>query len=212
MKGWLSVLDLIQVFNFYLALAFAVSTCLRFHQYRSILALVWAVPGRWPRLFNLVKEHVTIFLTWTTILPSALALGLSLVHMLACRLIWPQASLTPVDVYRHWHVVPLLAVLGSVMLAVDWYCTFRVGEVDRELMQKYFDQAEYWLHSWTAPVVRVFTLGYINPRHMVALEVRKALIEASRLINSTLWWVSVQVGLRIAFGLSLWLTYAFARR
>jgi hypothetical protein len=56
--------------------------------------------------------------------------------------------------------------------------------------------------------VKVFTFGYINPRQMVAVEVRKALVEASRLLNSTLWWVSAQVGLRIVFGLSLWLTYA----
>jgi hypothetical protein len=43
---------------------------------------------------------------------------------------------------------------------------------------------------------------------MVAVEVRKALIEASKLINSTFWWVSIQTGLRVAFGLALWLTYA----
>src|SRR5262249_11865309 len=81
-------------------------------------------------------------------------------------------------------------------------------DIDRALMQKYFDQVEYWLRSWTAPVVRIFTLGYINPRKMLAVEVRKALLEASTLINSTFWWVSLQTGLRVAFGLVLWLTYA----
>ena len=96
------------------------------------------------------------------------------------------------------------------MLAVDLYGTFRVGQVDRSLLERSFDQAEYWLRSWVAPVVHVFTLGYINPRRMVAVEVRKALLEASRLLNTTLWWVSGQVGLRIAFGLALWLTYAFS--
>ena len=40
------------------------------------------------------------------------------------------------------------------------------------MLEKYFDQAEYWLRPWTAPVVRVFTFGYINPRQMVATEVR----------------------------------------
>ena len=39
-------------------------------------------------------------------------------------------------------------------------------------------------------------------------EVRKALIEASKLLNATLWWVSIQVGLRIAYGLALWLSFA----
>ncbi len=43
---------------------------------------------------------------------------------------------------------------------------------------------------------------------MVAVEVRAALVSASRLINYTLWWVSIQTGLRMAYGLSLWGTWA----
>ena len=70
--------------------------------------------------------------------------------------------------------------------------------------------AEFWLRSRTATVVRVFTLGYVNPRHLVAIEVQKALVEASRLLNTTLWWMAVQTTLRLLFGLSLWLTYAFS--
>jgi hypothetical protein len=187
-----------------------VSSYLRISQYRAILALVRAVPGRWPRLFELVKQHGMIFLTWPTVLPAVLACLLSIVHMLACRLIWPQANLTLAGLVTHGAALVVVATLGIGMFAVDWYATFTVGEVDRAQMEKYFDQAEYWLRSWTAPVVRVFTLGYINPRQMVAVEVGKALLEASRLINSTLWWVSGQVGLRVAFGLALWLTYALA--
>ena len=73
---------------------------------------------------------------------------------------------------------------------------------------RYFDEAEYWLRSWTAPVVHFFTFGRINPRQMVRVEVSKALVEASRLINVNLWWITAQTGLRIAYGLSLWLTWA----
>jgi hypothetical protein len=32
----------------------------------------------------------------------------------------------------------------------------------------------------------------------------------SSTLNSTFWWVSAQTGLRIAYGLSLWLTFALA--
>ena len=137
-----------------------------------------------------------------------LALALLLLNLLASRLIWYDANLRVRDLLDHWTTLPLLAVLGAAMVGVDLYGIFWVGKVDQELMQQYFDQAEYWLQSWTAPVVRVFTLGYINPRQMVAVEVRKALVEASRLINTTLWWVSIQVFLRMSFGLSLWLSYA----
>ena len=45
---------------------------------------------------------------------------------------------------------------------------------------------------------------------MVASEVEKALVQASRLLNNTLWWVIAQTSMRIAFGLSLWLTWAWS--
>jgi hypothetical protein len=203
-------LNLIRFFEFYLALAFVASTAMRLRQYEAVVRLVRAVPQRWPRLLKLVREHHSIFLTWATVLPAVLALALCLLHTLACRLIWPHAELTVQGLSELRFAVPIILLLGIAMLAVDLYGTFRVGQVDRNLLERSFDQAEYWLRSWVAPVVHVFTLGYINPRRMVAVEVRKALLEASRLLNSTLWWVSGQVGLRIAFGLALWLTYAFS--
>ena len=197
-------------FEFYLALAFVASTAMRLRQYEAVVRLVRGVPERWPRLLKLVKEHHGIFLTWATILPAAVALALLLLHTVACRLVWPHAVLTVRSLSEIRLAVPFVALLASAMLAVDLYGTFKVGQVDRRLLERYFDQAEYWLGSWVAPVVNVFTFGYINPRRMVAVEVQKALVEVRRLLNATLWWVSGQVGLRIAFGLCLWLIYAFS--
>jgi hypothetical protein len=208
---WIWELNLIHFFNFYLGMAFLASTYMRVTQYRAIVSLVRSVPGRWPRLFQLVTRHGRVFLTWSTILPAVLAFALFAINMLASRLVWPQVDLTIAGLLEHAAALPIVVLLGLVMLGVDGYATFRVGEVDRQMMQQYFDQAEYWLRSWTAPVVRIFTLGYINPRQMVAVEVSKALLEASKLFNSTLWWVSVQISLRVAFGLSLWLTYAWTQ-
>src|SRR5947209_5143006 len=102
----------------------------------------------------------------------------------------------------------VMLIFGAAMLGIYLYATFSVGKLDRALLEKYFDQAEYWLRSWVAPVIHFFTLGYVNPRKMVAVEVRNALEQTSRLLNSTLWWVTAQVSFRIAFGLSLWLTWA----
>jgi hypothetical protein len=99
---------------------------------------------------------------------------------------------------------------GLAMVGFDVFTLFQVGEIDQASMEKYFDQAEYWLRSWTAPVVRVLSLGYINPRRLVGAEVRKALEQASQMLNVTMWWTSAQTGLRILYGLSLWLTYALA--
>ena len=94
------------------------------------------------------------------------------------------------------------------MIAFDVYSLIRVGDIPRAQMEKNFDQAEYWLGSNTAHVVHVVTLGFVNPRKMVAEEVRKSLLDASNLLNTTLWWVNTQMALRISFGLSLWLTWA----
>jgi hypothetical protein len=209
-------LNLIRLFDFYLALMFLISTVLRVRQYRAILALISNVPGRWPRLFDLVKQHRAIFLTGSTLAPAALALVLLAIQMFASRRVWPEAGEPPYGLtlgrlLEQSVATFIVAGCTLTMLAVDLYATFAVGELDHRELAKYFDQAEYWLNGWRAPVVRVFTLGYINPRQMVHSEVRSALISASQILNSTLWWVSLQTGLRIVSGLSLWLTYAWTR-
>jgi hypothetical protein len=204
-------LNLIHLFDFYLMLAFLAGTVRRFERYQSIGRLVLAGPGRWPRLLRLIKQHRMIFLTWATVVPGLLALGLSVAQLLASRWVWPQADLTMGQLAHHWLALVVVVPLGLAMVGVDVWGIAVVGTFDRALMEKYFDQAEYWLRSRTAHVVRVFTFGVVNPRKMVSVEVRKALIDASRMLNTTLWWVTLQVGLRVAFGLSLWLTWAITR-
>lgn len=210
--AWLWDLNLIRFFDFYLALAFLLSTALRVRQYRAVLGLVGALPGRWPRLFHLVKQHRSIFLTWANVLPVVVALTLCVVHTFACRVVWPHANLTLGELAQNPAAMTGVALLGLVMLGVDAYGIWNVGELDRGEMEQYFDQAEYWLRSWTAPVVRFFTLGYVNPRKMVAVEVQTALLSTAQMLSSTMWWVSVQTGLRIAYGLTLWLTFAVTSR
>jgi hypothetical protein len=205
-------INLIHFFDFYLMLVFILGTLRRLGQYWHTAGLVLKGPGRWPLLFKLVKEHRTVLLTWGTVLPGLLALTLSVVQLLASRMVWPHADLTVGELSRHWLAVVAVGLVGAAMMGMDLYGILVVGELDRAEMEKYFDQAEYWLRSRTAHVVRVFTLGFINPRLMVAEEVKKALTEASRTLSSTLWWVTVQLGLRVAFGLSIWLTWGATHR
>jgi hypothetical protein len=210
---WLYDLRLIKLFSFYLAFLFCISTVLRVRQYYAVLSLVRNFPGRWPNLLKLVRRYGNIFVTWGTVQPLLLMLILLLANSLAGWFIWPQAHhFTLADLLANWLAVPLVGLLGIAMLAFDAYGAWNVGEIDRAETEKYFDQAEYWLRSWRAPVVRFVTLGYINPRQMVDKEVRTALESTSQMLNSTLWWVSIQTGLRIAFGLSLWTTYALHDR
>lgn len=201
-------LNLIRLFDLYLALMFLISLYRRFEQYRAVGGLVLRVPGRWPRLFELVRQHGGIFLTWTTFLPAFLALLLLLVQAVASRSVWPAAQITPAGLAERWLALPFVLLSGAAMLGVDLYGIVVVNTVDPGEMTKYFDEAEYWLRSWTAPVVHFFTLGKIDPRQMVRVEVHKALVEASRLVNVNLWWIAAQTGLRVVYGLSLWLTWA----
>jgi hypothetical protein len=211
--AWLWNLNLIHFLDFYFMFTFFASTFRRYEQYQNIVKLVWGGPRRWPLLLNLMREHRTIFMTWATVAPAVLALALSIVQLIASRGLWPEAGeppsgLTVGNLLGHWAALFVVVPLGLGMLAVDIKGLIVIGRVDRQEMEKYFDQAEYWLRSRTAHVVRVATLGFINPRRMVAEEVRKALIAAIALLNTTLWWVNLQVSLRFAFGLSLWLTWA----
>lgn len=71
------------------------SVGLRVRQYRAMLGIVGAVPGRWPRLFDLIKQHKQLFITWSTLAPLLLALSLMAVQMLASRFLFPDASMPP---------------------------------------------------------------------------------------------------------------------
>jgi hypothetical protein len=206
--NWFASVNLIHLFDFYLAAMFVVGAYRRIAQYQAFAGLALGMPGRWPHLFQLVKQFRTIFMTWNTVLPSMLALVIWGMQMLASRLIWHSAVLTGADLFSHWRAWPVLLPLGAAMLAVDFFFIVVVGEIDRVGIEKNFDTAEHWLSSWHAPAVRMLSFGYVNPRRMVHEEVRTALVAASDLLNRSLYWTCVQMGLRVLFGLGLWLTWA----
>src|SRR5262249_22300835 len=157
---------------------------------------------------QVMKQHRAVFFTWSTVRPALLALALSVVHMIATRLIWPTANLTLTDLTHEWFYLPVLLLTLIPMLGLDFYFLIRVSRIDRKETEEYLDKAEHWLTSWKAPVVRFVTLGFVDPRRMVSQEVRKALEEVSSLINSSLYWMSLQLGLRVLFGLTLWGAWA----
>jgi hypothetical protein len=210
--SWLPDLHLFRSFELYLSLLFVLSTLLRIRQYRVAVGLVRDFSGRWPRLFQVVKQHGAIFLTRGTIFPLAVSLALLLLQFLARRLVWPEAdAFTVARLPEVWPAIPVILLTGVAMAAFDAWATWRVGEIDRGQMEKYFDQAEFWLRSPASRIVRIVTFGFVDPRKMVAVEVQSALVSASKLLNANLWWVSLQAGLRIAFGVSLWASYLIWR-
>jgi hypothetical protein len=207
--SWFVSLHVMRLFYLYLILVFLITTYIRLRDYVKVLDLVRRVPGRWPRLFQLVKEHWNIFLTWQSFIPMLSSGGLVLGHTILTHFVWPSADeyLTVARLFENWSTLLLVLPCAIAMVAFDIYGAATAAPIDTKLSSKYFDQAEFWLRSWTAPVVHVFTLGYINPRQIVAVEVRNALESASQMLNSTLWWMAWQAGVRILCGASLWLAY-----
>jgi hypothetical protein len=210
--SWFLEIHLIRLFNFYLTFFFIVTTILNIRDYRHMVELAQSLPGRWPRLFELLKHHSHIFLTWRLATPFLTSLGLLVVQLLVTRVIAPAADhqLTVHYLLPIWPVLPFLIATATVMIVIDVYASWPTTPFERPAIEKHFDQAEFWLKAWTAPVVRVMSLGYINPRQLVTAEVRTALLDASNLLTRTLWWTAWQATARIVFGLSLWLTYALA--
>ena len=201
-------LNLIHLFTFYLAAAFTLSTGRRLRQYHDVAQLALAAPNRWPRVMQQIRGHWIMFLTWATLRPAAVALGLLLVQMVCSRLIWPTANLTLRDLLTEWWMTPPVLLTLAAMLAVDVYFIVRVGAIDRRETELYLDEAEHWLTSWKGPMIQLVTFGYINPRQMVYVEVRKAIEEGRGLLHRTLWWMSAQAGLRTLYGLTLWVAWA----
>jgi hypothetical protein len=206
-------LNLIHFLDFYFALMFFAGLWRRFGQYQNVARLALSMPGRWPNLMKLVSQYHTLFWTWSMVLPTILALVLWVVQVLMSRLVFqdagtPEDGLSVTRLLEHWPALFVVAPLGIAMFGFDLYSLYLVGRIDRDQLEKYFDQAEYWLKSRTADVVRVVTFGRINPRKMVAVEVEKALVAVADMLNFTLWWVIVQTGLRFAFAVSVWLTWA----
>lgn len=200
-------LNLIRVFDFYLALMFLVSLVRRWEVYWDAVRLVVAVRGRWPRLVRRLGEHGSLLLNAAFIRPVLMALLLMAVQLVCSRAIWSHAVLTGPDLWAGWWRLPAVVLALLPMLAVDAYFVICVGRFDRAETAKYLDQAETWL-GWRGPLVRAATLGMIDPHRMVDAEVKKSLAEIGTTVRSSLWWVSAQVALRVLFGLTLWTIWA----
>jgi hypothetical protein len=200
-------LNLIRIFDFYVTLMFVISLIRRWSVYVNAIRILIAVRGRWPKLIQRLSEHSSLILNWSFFRPAFLALGLTTTQLIVSRIIFPQAVLTGEQLQVEWWWIPIILVPLVPMVAVDVYFVIRVGKFDHDETVKYFDQAEGWL-GWKGPLVRVLTLGMVNPQKMVDEEVKKNLTEYQSTLQASLWWVSVQIGLRLAFGLTLWGVWA----
>ncbi len=205
-------LNLIDAFNYYLALTFIVGTVLRARNYRAMVGLVYRSVDRWPKLRALALTHRAIFLRWPTVLPVLATLALTLGNAWASHFVWSDARVTATDLWTHPAGLAAVVVAGGLMGFLDFGAVFVFGRFDRAAVEAVLDRAEHWLGSWQAPAVRVLTFGLVHPRRIVDEQVRQALVDGSLAVNGQLWATSVQILARVAFGLALWVTWAAALR
>jgi len=69
-------LNLIRVFDFYLALMFVISLVRRWEVYWDAVRILVAVRGRWPRLLQRLGEHHSLLLNVAFFRPAVLGRGL----------------------------------------------------------------------------------------------------------------------------------------
>ena len=200
--------NLINFYSFYLASMFVLSLMRRWSVYYDTIAILIAVRGRWPKLVERMAAYRKEILNWDTARPVVLALALMIFQMIASRLIWPQARITAMDLIDPlWQLVPFVLALLP-MLAVDVYFLISVGRFDRAETMKYLDQAERWSGTWKARAIRAITFGRIDPDRQVEEGVREGMAQLGKTVSWAMWWVSVQMGLRLFFGLTIWLLWA----
>lgn len=195
-------INLIRVFDFYVTVMFLISLLRRWDVYLDAIKLLIGVRGRWPKLMGRLREHQSLLLNWSFFRPAILALALTVLQLVVSRVIYPQATITFAMLDAWWWYAAIFVTMVP-MVAVDLYFIIRVGRFDRDAAEKQLDDAEGWLGG-KGRLVRIFTFGIVNPSKMVDTELKKGLETARASLNRSLWWVSLQIALRMSFGLTLW--------
>jgi hypothetical protein len=200
-------LNLIRVFEFYLALMLVLGLSRRYPVYWDMLRLMIAVRGRWPKLLQRMAQHHGLLVKTEVIRPLVIMLALMLTQFLVSRLLFPEATVTWGDVSSVWWRLALLCLGCLPMFGVDGYFLLFVGQFDRHGTEKSLDQAERWLTGWKASAVSLATLGYVNPKRMVDEELQKGLVQLRETVSWTARWVSIQIACRMACGFTIWILW-----
>jgi hypothetical protein len=195
----------------YLILTFVLSVLIRFRQYQSNVRFAWQFPQQWPSVLEVIKQHSTIFLTWTTLLPVAITLGILLMHTLCYRVIWAEAAVSPAGLQSHGVVLACLIPISLWMVCLDLATLFRASQLDFAEIEKNLSKGEFALNSRAMSALRFATLGLFDPRKYVENRVADSLHGVRLALLAQLRRWSFHTAVRIAFGFLLWFGYARIR-
>jgi hypothetical protein len=202
--------NLIRLFDFYLALMFAIGLWRRRKIYINSVRLVFSTLGKRKKLLGRLNVHKNVLLNRDVVLPFLLVAGLTVLQWVCSRMVWPHALLTVHEVCTSWRWI-VVVILFIPMVCVDVYFLVRVGRFDHGETEKYLDYAESWLGR-KGVVVSVLTLGFLRPKKIVDKEMVKSLEALGKTASWAMWWTCVQSTLRVSFGLAIWFMWAFGPR
>lgn len=200
-------LNLIALFDFYLAAMFVLSLYRRRSVYLDALRIAFSTLGKRKKLLGVVAEHKRSLISGDVLRPMFVAFAVMLIQFMLSKLVFPQAKLRVSEIEDPWWQAALIVTAFVPMFTVDVYFLIRVGRFSHGATADYLDYAERWLGK-RGSAVRVITLGIVNPRKIVGVRVRDNLKELGATVSWSMWWVTVQVVLRTAFGLAIWLLWA----
>ena len=206
----LQTTNLIRLFDFYLALMFAIGLWRRRKIYIDSIRLGLSTIGKRKRLLDRLNTHKKVLLNRDVVLPFLLVASLTVLQWVCSRMVWPHALLTVHEVFTSWRWI-VVVLLFIPMVCVDVYFLIRVAQIDHGETEKYLDYAESWLGR-KGVVVSVLTLGFLRPKKIVDNEMIKGLEALGKSARWALWWTSVQSTLRVSFGLAIWFMWAFGPR
>ncbi|MCA9068459.1 MAG: hypothetical protein KDA84_06030 [Planctomycetaceae bacterium] len=192
----------------YLFLTFLLSFLIRFRQYQSNVQFAWQFPQQWPSVLEVIKEHRSIFLRWTTILPVAITLGILLAHTICYRLVWSEAKVSPSDLSDDTVVLVFLLPVSLWMIFLDLKTLFTASQLDFAEIEKNLTKGEFALNSRAMTAVRFASLGLFNPRKYVENRVADSLHGVRLALIAQLRRWSFHTAVRITFGFLLWFGYA----
>jgi hypothetical protein len=204
----LSAINLMASYERYLVLTFVLSLMLRFRQYHTNVRFAWAFPQHWPNVLEIIKKHSSIFVTWTTVLPVAITLGILLAHTICYRLIWSEAVVTPGGLRQHLLVLAFLLPVCLWMICLDLTTLFRASQLDFTEIERNLSKGEFALTSRALSALRLASLGFFNPRKLVEHRVADSLQGVRLALLAQLRSWSFHTAVRITFGFLLWLGYA----
>lgn len=204
----LSQINLMMTYERYLVLTFVLSLLIRFRQYQSNVQFAWQFPQQWPSVFEVIKQHSSIFFTWTTLLPVGVTFAILITHSICYRLIWAEAIVTPGGLESHLVVLGILLPVSLWMIFLDFRVLFLAPQMNFAEIEKNLSKGEYALNSRALSALRFASLGIFNPRKYVESRVADSLRNVRLALVAQLRRWSFHTSVRITFGFLLWLGYA----